>query len=134
MRIIIKLFRFFPRFLPVCLGILIFEYAVTAPFSHSQTTKLKVIREIRIEGTKNFKERAVRELIRTRPKDFYSENALREDIQSILLYKVKIVIPKKEKYIFFLIYEVRLRRLRSAASFPMIPMVESKPRTESDSL
>ncbi len=46
--------------------------------------KPKVIKEIQIKGTKNFKERAVRELVRTRPKDYYSENALREDVQSIL--------------------------------------------------
>lgn len=52
--------------------------------SPSEPSKLKVIKEIQIRGTKNFKERSVRELIKTRPKDFYSENALREDIQSIL--------------------------------------------------
>lgn len=50
----------------------------------AQTQKLKVIKEIQIKGTKNFKERAVRELIKTRPRDYFSENALREDVQSIL--------------------------------------------------
>ena len=45
---------------------------------------LKIIKEIRITGTKNFKARAVRELIRTRPKDFYSVNALEEDVREIL--------------------------------------------------
>lgn len=53
-------------------------------FLFAQTQKIKIIKEIQIKGSKNFKERAVRELIKTRPKDFYSENALREDVQSIL--------------------------------------------------
>ena len=54
-------------------------------FASAETPqKLKVIKEIQIQGAKNFKERAVRELVKTRPKDFYSESALREDVQSIL--------------------------------------------------
>lgn len=56
-----------------------------APWSHSaESAKPQVIREIQIKGTKNFKERSVRELIKTRPKDYYSEGALREDVQAIL--------------------------------------------------
>ena len=44
----------------------------------------KIIKEIRIAGVKNFKERAVREFVRTRPKHFYSEKALEEDVREIL--------------------------------------------------
>ncbi len=55
-----------------------------APLVAAESSKLKIVREIRIEGNKNFKDRVIRELIKTRPKDFYSETALREDIQSIL--------------------------------------------------
>ncbi|MBI2118165.1 MAG: outer membrane protein assembly factor BamA [Elusimicrobia bacterium] len=58
--------------------VLDFSFALTPPL------KVKVIKEIKITGTKNFKERAVRELIKTRPKDLYSETNLREDVQSIL--------------------------------------------------
>jgi outer membrane protein insertion porin family len=53
-------------------------------FASAETQKLKVIKEIQIQGAKNYKERAVRELVKTRPKDFYAESALREDVQSIL--------------------------------------------------
>ncbi|MBI2915325.1 MAG: outer membrane protein assembly factor BamA [Elusimicrobia bacterium] len=59
--------------------------AVGIPWSWAETQKFKVVKEIQIRGTKNFKERAVRELIKTRPKDPYSETNLRDDIQTILL-------------------------------------------------
>lgn len=66
-------------------GLFISEYGENrCPLLFAQTQKLKVIKQIQIKGTKNFTERAVRELVKTRPKDFYSENALREDVQSIL--------------------------------------------------
>ena len=64
-------------------AVFILTYAIT-PGAFAETQKLKVIKEIQIKGLKNFKERSVRELVKTRPKDFYSETALREDIQSIL--------------------------------------------------
>lgn len=64
------------------LGLLLGTFAPAR--SHAADDKPKVIKEIQIKGTKNFKERAVRELVKTRPKDYYSENALREDVQSIL--------------------------------------------------
>lgn len=72
-----ELFRFKP-FLIAAFGIFL------ASLAFAETQKLKTIKEIQIRGAKNFKERSVRELIKTRPKDFYSENALREDVQSIL--------------------------------------------------
>ena len=50
----------------------------------SAAQDLKIIKEIRITGNKNFKDRSVRELIRTRPKDFYSVKALEEDVREIL--------------------------------------------------
>ncbi len=50
----------------------------------AQPQKLKIIKEIKILGTKNFKVRSVRELIKSRPKDFYSEKALEEDVREIL--------------------------------------------------
>ena len=44
----------------------------------------KKISEIQIQGAKNFKERTVRDLIKTRPRDRYFEAAIQEDVQAIL--------------------------------------------------
>ncbi|OGR82261.1 MAG: outer membrane protein assembly factor BamA, partial [Elusimicrobia bacterium RIFCSPHIGHO2_01_FULL_64_10] len=60
------------------------EWFPAARPARAEAPKPKIIREIRIEGAKNFKQRAVRDLIKTRPRDFFSEGALREDIQFIL--------------------------------------------------
>lgn len=55
-----------------------------APLVFAQTKKSDRIRKVQILGAKNFKERSVRSLIKTRPKQFYSENGILEDIKAII--------------------------------------------------
>ena len=65
-------------------GVFVFENVPLVFAASKPSEDLQIIREIKIKGTKNFKERAVRELIKSRPKDLYSVEKVREDIQSIL--------------------------------------------------